>query len=191
MENVRTFLMMGPPGAGKGTQAKLLAGKIGAEVYSSGNRLREMAKGHGWTAQKVKKVIDEGGLLPAWFSSHLFVEVLLGLEPADAIVFEGACRRLPEAKNFAEVAAWLGRPYAAVFLNISDAEVERRLSARRAIEGRDDDASDTVIHRIAEYEQNTRPAVDFFRTHGMFVEINGAQPIEKTHEDILRALGIA
>lgn len=186
----RTFLMMGRPGSGKGTQAKLLAKKINAEIYSSGNRLREMAKGQGFVAQKVKKVIDEGDLLPAWFSSHLFVDVLLGLQPEDPIVFEGACRRLFEARDFAEVAEWLERPYRAVFLQISDAEVEKRLNLRKSAEGRRDDASDTVLHRIAEYEQNTRPVVEFFRSQGALVEIQGEQEIEKVHQDILSALQI-
>lgn len=190
MQDVRTFLMMGRPGAGKGTQATLLAKKINAEIYSSGNRLREMGKGTGFVAQKIKKVMEEGDLLPAWFSSHLFVEVLLGLQPEDPIVFEGACRRLLEAHDFVEVAEWLERPYAAVFLNISDAEVEKRLTVRKNVQGRQDDASDTVLHRIAEYEQNTQKAVEFFRSQGTLVEINGEQDIERVHQDILGALHI-
>jgi adenylate kinase len=188
MTDVRTFLMIGRPGAGKGTQAKLLAKKIQAEIYSSGNRLREMAKGHGFVAQKIGRIMEEGDLLPAWFSSHLFVEVLLGLQPEDAIVFEGACRRLLEARDFAEVAEWLERPYEAIFLSISDEEVEKRLTLRKNTEGRNDDASDTVLHRIAEYEQNTRPVVDFFRLQGTLTEINGEQTMEKVHQDILLAL---
>src|ERR1044072_8158197 len=98
--DVRTFLMMGRPGSGKGTQAKLLAKKLGGDIYSSGNRLREMAKGPGYVCQKVKKVLREGDLLPEWFSSHMFVDVLLGLSREDPIVFEGACRRLEEAEAF-------------------------------------------------------------------------------------------
>ncbi len=190
MTEVRTFLMMGRPGAGKGTQAKLLAKKIHAEIYSSGNRLREMAKGQGYVAQKIKKVMEEGDLLPAWFSSHLFVEVLLGLQPEDPIVFEGACRRLLEAQDFVEVASWLEGPYRAIFLDISDEEVEKRLTVRKGVEGRKDDASDTVLHRIAEYEQNTRKAVDFFRAEGTLIDIHGEQDIEKVHENILSALNL-
>ena len=150
MDKVNTFLMMGRPGSGKGTQAKLLAKKIGAEVYSSGNRLREMAKGQGFANQKIKTVMERGDLLPAWISSHLFVDALLGLSHDEGIVFEGACRTLPEAEAFEETSHWLLRPYKAVFLMISDSEVEKRLSARNGVEGRADDASDSVIHRIKE-----------------------------------------
>ena len=190
MGDINTFVMMGRPGSGKGTQAKLLAGKIGAEVYSSGNRLREMAKGQGFANQKIKTVMESGDLLPAWLSSHLFVDVLLGLDRSDGIVFEGACRTLPEAEAFEETSHWLERPYKAVFLNISDAEVEKRLSLRSGVEGRADDASDTVEQRIKEYEEKTAAAVNFFKSRGALIEINGEQPIEAVHNDVLKALKI-
>jgi adenylate kinase len=185
----KTFLMMGRPGSGKGTQAKLLCKAIGADIYSSGNRLREMAKGHGYVAAKVKEVIDGGGLLPAWFSSHMFVEALLAREQDEALVFEGACRKLEEAEAFDEASAWLERPYKAIFLNISDSEVEKRLGLRKGAEGRADDASDAIEHRLKEYTEHTARAVELFKSKGVLVEINGEQSVEQVHADILKALG--
>lgn len=190
-DTVHTYLMMGRPGSGKGTQGKLLAKRLGCDIYSSGNRLREMARGQGFVAQKVKNVIEKGELLPAWFSSHMFVEVLLGIGHEDNIVFEGACRRLHEAVAFDETVHWLERPYTAVFLNISDAEVERRISERRAIEGRADDASDTVDHRLVEYTEHTAHAIEFFRSKGVLVEVDGEHPIEEVHQKVLEALNIS
>jgi adenylate kinase len=186
-----TFVMMGRPGAGKGTQGKLLAKRLGCDIYSSGNRLREMAKGDGFVAHKVKEVIDKGELLPNWFSSHMFVEVLLSLGHEDTIVFEGACRRLHEAQAFDETALWLERPYKAVFLNISDAEMAKRIADRRKVEGRVDDASDTVDRRLVEYNEHTAHAIDFFRQKGVLVEVDGEHPIEEVHQKVLEALGIA
>lgn len=186
--HVHTFLMMGRPGAGKGTQGKLLAQKLGCEIYSSGNRLREMAKGEGFVARKVKGVIERGELLPEWFSAHLFVEVLLGRGQDDAVVFEGACRRLEEAEAFDEAAHWLERPYKAVFLNIPDEEVERRIAVRKGVEGRADDASDTVEHRIREYDEHTAHAVELFRQKGVLVEVSGLDTIENVHRRVLEAL---
>jgi adenylate kinase len=188
--DAHTFLMMGRPGSGKGTQGKLLAKKLGCEIYSSGNRLREMARGHGFVAEKVKKVIEEGLLLPEWFSAHLFVEVLLGLGHDDGIVFEGACRRLDEAVAFDEAAAWLERPYKAIFLNIPDAEVERRIAERKQVEGRADDASDTVDRRIKEYDEHTAHAIEFFKQKGVLVEVSGLDTIENVHQKVLEALGL-
>src|SRR3990167_9524362 len=133
MDKVTPFVMMGRPGSGKGTQATLLAKKIGAEVYSSGNRLREMAKGQGFANQKIKTV----------------------------------------------------------FLMISDSEVEKRLSLRSGVEGRADDASDAVGNRIKEYEEKTAAAVGFFKSRGALLEINGEQPIEAVHADILKSLNLS
>ncbi|MBP7770474.1 MAG: nucleoside monophosphate kinase [Candidatus Pacebacteria bacterium] len=188
--DTHTFLMMGRPGSGKGTQGKLLARKLGCEIYSSGNRLREMAKGHGFVAAKIKKVIDEGGLLPAWLSSHMFVDVLLGTGQKETIIFEGACRRLHEAQAFDETAGWLERPYKAIFLNIPDEEVERRIADRRKVEGRADDASDTVDHRLVEYKEHTAHAIEFFKEKGVLVEIDGLDTIENVHQKVLKALGL-
>jgi adenylate kinase len=182
--------MMGRPGSGKGTQGKLLAQKLGCEIYSSGNRLREMARGHGFVAEKIKKVMDRGELLPNWFSSHLFVEVLLGLAPEDTIVFEGACRRLHEAKAFDETAAWLERPYKAVFLDIPDEEVDRRIAERKLVQGRADDESDTVDRRLTEYEEHTAHAIEFFRQKGVLVEVSGLDTIDNVHKKVLEALGL-
>lgn len=188
---VNTFLMMGRPGSGKGTQARLLAKKLGAEIYSSGNRLREMAKAPGFVNEKVRQTMDRGELLPAWFSSHLFIEVLLNLSPEDQIVFEGACRLEREAHDFDEVALWLERPYRVVYLQISEAEVRERLRKRQNIEGRADDASDIFDERMAEYKQNTANAVEYFRAKGRLVEVNGEQPIERVHADALEALSLS
>lgn len=191
VNDVRTFLMVGHPGSGKGTQGKLLAKKIGAEVYSSGSRLREMAKGTGFVNQKIKRGIESGDLLPAWLSSHLFVDVLLGLSQEEGIVFEGACRTEAEAQAFNEAAEWLGRPYRVLFLKISDSEVEKRLALRKNIEGRADDASDSIEHRLREYEQKTMPAVTFFKSRNVLIEINGEQTVEAVHSDVLKALAIS
>lgn len=187
---MHTYLMMGRPGSGKGTQGKLLAQKLGSDIYSSGNRLREMAKGHGFVAEKIKRVIEEGGLLPAWLSSHMFVDVLLGIGQTETIIFEGACRRMHEAQAFDETAEWLERPYKAIFLNIPDEEVERRIAVRKGVEGRADDASDTVSHRIKEYEEHTAHAIEFFRQKGVLIEVSGLDTIENVHQRVLEALDI-
>lgn len=182
--------MMGRPGAGKGTQGKRLAKKLGSDLYSSGNRLREMAKGHGHVAEKIRRVIDRGELLPAWFSSHLFVEVLLTIEQDEPIVFEGACRRLHEAQAFHETAAWLERPYQVVFLDISDEEMERRLASRRSIEGRADDASDAIERRAVEYRDHTAHAIAFFDAQGTLLRVAGEGTVDEVHARVLEALKI-
>ena len=188
--DTHTFVMMGRPGSGKGTQGKLLAQKLGCDIYSSGNRFREMARGSGFVAEKIRGIIDRGELLPNWFSSHLFVGALLELAPQDTIVFEGACRRLHEARAFDETARWLERPYKAVFLNIPDEEVDRRIAERKLVEGRSDDESDTVDRRLVEYEEHTALAIELFREKGVLVEVSGMDTVENVHKKVLEALGL-
>ena len=73
---------MGRPGSGKGTQAALLAQKAGGQVYSSGSRLREMAKSGSYFGNRTKAVMERGDLMPIWVSQYLFEEALIKLEPA-------------------------------------------------------------------------------------------------------------
>jgi len=115
---------------------------------------------------------------------------LLDLSQSDTIIFEGACRRLEEAEAFDKTAAWLERPYRAIFLNISDSEVEKRLYLRKGTDGRADDASDTVEHRVKEYEENTAHAVEFLKSRGILLDINGEQSVEAVHSEVLKALSL-
>lgn len=188
MSDVRTFLMMGRPGSGKGTQAKLLAEKVGGKVYSSGERCREISANGTYFGNRTKEVVDKGDLMPEWFSVYLFEEVLITLEPKDAIVFEGAGRKPLEVKTFDEVAAWLGRPYVAVYLNADEDTLRARLLKRHEMQGRADDARAAIENRFARFNQDTLRSLEFFRAKGILHEINAEQSIEAVHADIIKAL---
>lgn len=188
MSDIRTFLMMGRPGAGKGTQAKLLAEKIGGQVIDSGARCREFAAQDTFFGRKTKQVIESGDLMPEWFSIYLFEDVLIRLEPAQAVVFEGAGRKVLEAQEFDKAATWLERPYRVVHLSASEAVLKERLLKRAAVEGRADDAAQAINVRFERFREYTLPALEFFRSRGVLVEINADQPIEAVHSDALKAL---
>lgn len=183
--------MMGRPGSGKGTQGKLLADAIGAKLYSSGGRFRELATHESYLGKKVKSIIERGDLLPNWLASFLYEETLFSLEPKDKIVFEGACRKLTEAERFEEVAAWLERPYVAIYVNVPEDALRERLLERAKVEGRADDTAAIIDHRFAEYNKDTAPAIEHFRSVGRLVEVNGDRSIEDVHQDIMRTLKLA
>lgn len=187
---VHTFLMMGRPGSGKGTQAKLLADKVGGVVYSSGARLREMAASGSYFGNKTKVVMERGDLMPVWVSQFLFEEALLKLEPSDPIVFEGSCRILEEAKRFHEAAVWLERPYVAVFIDAPEDKLKERIAKRATIEGRADDAQSAVQERFDNFTNLTMRSIEYFESERTLVRINGDQEIEKVQADILKALGL-
>ncbi|MGC9602653.1 MAG: nucleoside monophosphate kinase [Minisyncoccia bacterium] len=186
--DTRTFLMMGRPGSGKGTQAKLLADTIDGIVYSSGARLREMAASGSYFGSRAKKVMDAGDLMPTWVSEYLFEEALLKLAPTDTIVFEGACRILDETKRFHEVAAWLERPYLAIYLDAPEAALRERLLKRTSLEQRTDDNAAILQERFDKFTELTTKSLEYFKNEGTLLNINGNQSVEQVHADIVKML---
>lgn len=187
---INTFITLGRPGSGKGTQGNLLAQKIGGKVYSSGKEFRELAAGERYLGRHLKMALDAGELMPTWLASYLHQKTLFNLEPEDKIVLEGTCRIKPEAELFHEVVAWLERPYRVVYLEVSEDEMVRRLRKRLEVDGRADDAEKSIPVRIQEFNTKTVPTIEFFRSVGVLVSVNGEGEIEKVHQDVSKALGL-
>ena len=190
MSDINTFLMVGRPGSGKGTQAKLLAEKMGAKLFSTGNHFRAWAAGESYVGRRLKGAMEAGELLPNWLASYTFEKIIFELEPEDKIVFEGAWRTGPEAVLFDEIAKWLPRPYTAVYLNISEEEAWRRLVQRSKDSGRADDNEEVIRKRFEEYKKKNEAVIEHFRSVGTLVEIFGERPIDEVHLDILKSLNI-
>jgi len=190
VNNTKTFLMMGRPGSGKGTQAKMLGLVVGARVYSSGARLREMAASGSYFGNRTKVVMERGDLMPVWVSQYLFEEALIKLEPADAIIFEGSCRILEEAMRFHEAAVWLGRPYIAVYIDAPEDVLRERLLKRAGVEGRADDNAAALQERFDKFTELTSKSLEYFKNEGTLVTINGNQSVDEVHAAVLKALHI-
>lgn len=184
-----TFFMMGRPGCGKGTQTKLLSEKLNAQVFSSGGRYRQIAGEDNFIGHKIKGIIDSGELTPSWFAAYLFTESILALPSLEtAIVYEGAGRKLEEAKRIDEILGWLTRPYAIIHLDVSEEEIRNRLMKRAELEGRQDDSEKSIEVRLKAYAQDTEPSIEFFRSLGKVVEINGAQSEEAVFAEIIEKI---
>lgn len=188
MNTTKTFLMMGRPGSGKGTQAKMLAAKVGGTVYSSGSRLREMAKSGSYFGNRTKAVMERGDLMPIWVSQYLFEEALIKLEPTDTIIFEGSGRIVEEAMRFHEAAVWLERPYVAVYIDAPEDVLRERLLKRASLEGRADDNTAALQERFDKFTELTAKSIEYFKSEGTLVTVNGDQSIEAVHADIVKAL---
>ena len=177
---VSLVLIIGRPGSGKGTQTDLLAKKLGWKTFSSGAIFRELRAKPGPLGDKVRAVYDEGLLHPYWFPAYLFQNVILNTEPSEGLITEGLCRALKEAELFDDVLTWLGRGYIVINLAVSDEEAARRQSHRNKIDERaDSNTPEKIQVRLNEYKENTEPVIDFFRTKGTLVEINGEQTPEE------------
>ncbi len=181
------ILFLGKPGAGKGTQAELLAERTTFPIFKSSGQLRKLAVAHPHIGKKILSAMERGELVPYWLPMHLWLEDILSLPEDKGIIIEGAVRREEEATLFDEVARWFGRPYRVFFLTISDAEMQERIRRRAAIEGRTDDNDEALRGRMQEYDKHTARALEFFKAQGTYTEIQGEGTVEEIHERIMAA----
>lgn len=185
---INTFVFMGRPGAGKGVQSELLSEKLGYPVFSTGNRVREISKEDHALAKKVNAVQSSGGLTPHWFASFLFQEALFAKNGEEGLIFEGVGRKEPEAKLFAEIHEWLESDFRVIYLDVSEETVISRLVKRGQTEGRADDVPEKIKVRLENFEKETRPALEFFRSIGKVIEIDGEPLPDEVHDSILQKI---
>lgn len=188
----RTFLFMGRPGCGKDTQGHLLADKINAKLFSSGEIFREIVKSGSVAGKRLQEGLHAGMLMPIWFACYLFEGALIDLKEGENIVFQGACRILPEAELFHEIHDWLARTYTVIYLDISEETMKQRVLYRKETgSGRVEDGEHAIQNRINEFNTKTVPSIEFFKSKGTVISINGEQPPEKVHEEVLKALALS
>ena len=208
------IIIFGPQGSGKGTQAQLLAEKFDLEHIEPGDMLRTLVENGNALAKKIDKIIHQkGGLAPTDLILKMIKLRIQSLAPSKGIIFDGAPRRLEEAKLLEKMLQEYGRSISYIFfVDISSQETVKRLSKRWTckicdkplITGKDikssddkcpfcggqiyqrkDDTPQGIKNRLATYQKQTLPVVDYFREKGMLFEINGQQSIKKVHQDIL------
>ncbi len=184
----KTIFFIGKPGCGKGDQAKLLSEKTGWNVLTAGNELRAMSAMDTPLGIKMKSEMNAGLLLPSWFPMYLFLKHLFSLSEGQGIIFDGFARKIPEAELVIDALNWIGRPFSALHLKVSDEEIKHRISLRKGIEGRGDDG--VVDDRLRVYRSNTEPVIEFFRKKGVLIEINGEGTREAIAEDIREILNL-
>jgi len=185
---LNTFLIIGRPGSGKSVQAKMLANLMEYKRFSPGEKFREIATHDTALGNKIKGIMDSGLLGPSWLSIYLFQNVILNIEDSEGIVFEGVGRKEEEAKKFDETAKWLDRDYKVIDVVVSEEEITKRLALRKNKESREDDDPEDVIVRIKEYDTHTLPAIDFFKSIGKYIEINGEQTVEVVHKELIKKI---
>ena len=183
-----TIVVLGKPGSGKGTQAKLLSEKIGFPVFSASGKLRELALSHPDIGKDILEDMNQGLLVPHWIVSYLWISELFNLGHGKGIIFDGAVRKFEEAQLFNEVMQYMKRMYTVVYLVISEEELYERLNKRASIEKRFDDSEEVIKKRLTEYGENTRDSLAFFKEQGVLLEVDGEGSVEEIHENILLAL---
>ncbi len=186
---LNTILFIGKPGSGKGTQTALLSEKTGWPVIASGDLFRALIKEDTHVAERMREEHEKGLLAPDWFATYLFQKSVLPILPAEGVIFDGFGRKAPEAAVVIEVLNWLGRPFTAVHIKVSDEEIVSRITKRSEVSGRADDGA--IAKRLEEYRTFTEPAIDTFRASGRLVEVNGEGDVAQIQEDIRAHLNLA
>jgi len=188
--SINTYIFMGRPGSGKGVQSALLSKAVGYPVFSTGDKVRETAKKAHSLGKKIKEVSESGGLTPAWFASFLFQEALFSKEDGQGMIFEGVGRKEPEARLFHEVHDWLGSDYRVFYLDVSPELVTERLVKRGETGGRADDNLESIKKRLDLFEKETRPAIEYFRSVGKVIDIDGEPSPEVVSEEVMGHIGL-
>ncbi len=181
----QSIVLMGKITSGKGTQANSIQQAFKGVVYSNGDKMRATAKLETVFGLKMKEVYESGALMPEWIASYWMAHALVSEFPAETVIFEGVAKKPHEAELFHEIHKWLGRSYLVFNLVVSDEEVYKRSEAR----SRDVvDSPKSVLRRLEEYHTYTEHSIEFFRTQGTLVDIDGAKSPEKVKEQIFNHL---
>lgn len=187
------IVILGPPGAGKGTQGKLISAEAGIPHINTGEMFRAEVAAESDLGRRVRAILDAGDLVP----DDLTIEVVrarLGQEDtAGGFVLDGFPRTLAQAEALDRLLEELDRDELSVVLDfhVSDAIAVERLLGRAAQEGRSDDARETVQHRLDVYHDKSEPLVGYYRNKGILVGIHADRTVHEVFVEVQQVLETA
>ncbi len=185
------LVFLGPPGAGKGTQAARVAERLGLKKISTGDILRDHVRRGTELGKKVAPIMERGDLVPDDLILAIIKEELKKL-PVVRVLFDGFPRTLAQAQALDALLAEMGLQVdAAVLLDVPEDELVARLLKRAQEEGRADDNEATIRRRLEVYRADTEPVVDYYARKGALFRLQGVGPIEDITECILKTIGAA
>ena len=212
------IIMLGAPGAGKGTQAKKIAEVCKIPHISTGDIFRANIKNGTELGAKAKTYMDKGLLVPDELVCDLVVDRIKQDDCKNGFILDGFPRTIPQAEALkAALTAIEEKMEYAIDIDVPDENIINRMAGRRAcvgcgatyhvefnptkVEGvcdvcgeklilRDDDKPETVKKRLDVYHEQTQPLIDFYKKEGILVTVDGTQSMDKVFEDILKVLGV-
>jgi adenylate kinase len=211
------LIFLGPPAAGKGTQARRLAAEGGIPHISTGDMLRAAVKAGSYLGREAKRYMDRGALVPDDVMIGIIRERLQKADSARGFILDGFPRTIAQAEALAELLASMGKPLARVInMEVPVEEVLRRMSGRLTCQNcgtmfnlilnppkvsgrcdccggllvqRADDRVETVHERLAIYRESTQPLVEYYRARGLLKTVDGTGTIDDIAKRILEAVG--
>ncbi|HJA93687.1 MAG TPA: adenylate kinase [Candidatus Eisenbergiella merdipullorum] len=211
------IIMLGAPGAGKGTQAKMIAEKYGLPHISTGDIFRANIKNGTELGKEAKEYMDKGLLVPDELTVRLLLDRVAQDDCKNGYVLDGFPRTIPQAEVLDQELSKMGEKVDyAINVDVPDENIVNRMSGRRAClncgatyhivsippkkEGicdvcgselvlRDDDRPETVQNRLKVYHEQTQPLIDFYEKKGVLRSVDGTLPMEEVFAAITRILG--
>jgi adenylate kinase len=212
------LVILGAPGAGKGTQAALISEKFNIPHVSTGDIFRSNIKNGTELGRKAKEFIDKGLLVPDELTIDIVKDRLEQNDCKDGFILDGFPRTIPQADYLERALHEMGTALDAVMnIYVSDEEIIKRMSGRRVCPGcgasyhvlynptkvqgvcdscgaaivqRDDDKEETVLSRLKTYHSQTEPLIKYYREKNKLVTANGQERIEDTSKEVMKALGV-
>ena len=183
------LLIMGPPGAGKGTQAQRIAEHYGIPAISTGDIFRAMKHADTPLARQVRAIMESGGYVSDEITNAIVQDRLAQDDCAAGFLLDGYPRTLQQVRTLDDHLAETDRPLDAVVSLVADTdEVVVRLLKRAEIDGRADDNEETIRVRLQVYAEQTEPLLEVYRLRDLLVEVDGLGPIDEVSERIFAAL---
>lgn len=206
------LILLGAPGAGKGTQAEIIRDKYNIPALSTGNILREAVKNGTETGLEAKKYMDAGALVPDEVIIGVIRERMQQPDARNGFILDGVPRTVAQAEALEKMGVDIDL---VVNIHVADEDIVRRLSGRRVCEScgasyhtvynpsklpdtcdrcqgrlivRKDDEPETILARLATYHEQTEPLIDFYRQRGKLAEVEGAEELSETTARVAKAL---
>ena len=174
------IILFGPPGAGKGTQAKYLVKKLNAFQISTGDMLRDEIKKDTKIGKKIINDMNHGKFVNDEIVNELIKKVIFDTEKKEKLVFDGYPRSLSQARNLDSLLNDSNQKIDLIFfLNVDKDTIIKRIEKRKILEKRLDDDLNTILKRYDTYMETTRPVLDFYSKNPNFHELDGTQEIDK------------
>lgn len=176
------ILLLGPPGAGKGTQAKRIEDTYSIPQISTGDMLREAIAADGALGREVAPIVERGDLVPDELIVAVIRDRLERPDTSEGFILDGFPRTIPQAEALDEMLEAIGRSLAAVFeFKLNEDQAVERLLGRAKDEGRVDDDPDVIRHRFAVWREQTLPLTAHYTAQGVLVPIEADQPVDDVY----------
>lgn len=185
------LILFGPPGAGKGTQAKIIEEKFNIVQLSTGDMLRSVVASGSDLGNQFKALMDEGKFIPDDLMIEMISDRIAQDDCANGFILDGFPRTLPQAEALDKMFAEKGYQFDAIIeIKVDEAILVDRIKARAAETGgeRSDDNEETLRKRLAVYHDLTAPVLPYYEAKNMLRTVDGMQPIDQVSSEIMRLI---